>query len=84
MEWMEDDRMMYEHTWVNRKGTELRIEDITTVLSPTEQTHLSDFKNDRYRILEQERYKPEAQLQETFDDLDDALDYVEENYSVDI
>lgn len=80
--WAEDDRTIYEKTWVNQQGGELYIEDATKILSPTEQTNLSDFDEERYRVLEQERFRPEASLQETFQELDDALEYVEENYSV--
>lgn len=80
--WYNDERELYEETWVSTGGTELRIEDATKILSPTQQTHLTDFKNDRYRVLEQEFYQPEARLQETFDELDAALEYVEENYEI--
>jgi len=84
MEWQYHDSDIYEHAWQNRDGLDLWIEDAANILSPTQQTHLSDFKNDRYRVLEQEFYQPEANLQETFDDMDDALDYVEENYDIEI
>lgn len=84
MDWTPDDRMMYEETWTNRNGDLLYIEDATQVLSPTEQKHLTDFKHDRYRVLEQKQYQPESILQETFDEMDDALEYVEENYEIDI
>jgi len=45
---------------------------------------MTDFKDDRYRVLEQEFYQPEGRLQETFDDMDDALEYVEDNYEIEI
>lgn len=84
MEWSYRDTELYEHAWQNRGGDDLWIEDITQILSPTQQTHLSDFEQERYRVLEQESYRPDASLQETFDDLDDALDYVEDNYDIDL
>jgi len=83
MEWDYRDTDIYEHAWQNRDGQDLWIEDVTQMLSPTPQTRMTDFKEDRYRVLEQEFYQPEARLQETFDDMSDALEYVEENYDID-
>lgn len=82
MEWTSDDRELYEETWQNQSGDLLYIEDATQILSPTEQTHLTNFDEDRYRVLEQGRYQPESSLQETFQKLDDALEYVENNYGI--
>jgi len=84
MEWDYRDTHLYEHAWQNQEGSDLWIEDVTKILSDTQQTHLADFKEDRYRVLEQETYRPDASLQETFDDLDDALEYVEDNYDIDL
>lgn len=84
MDWQYHDTDIYEHAWQNRDGSDLWIEDVTSMLSATDQTHLTDFKKDRYRVLEQEFYQPEGQLQETFEDMDDALEYVEENYDINL
>lgn len=84
MEWDYRDTDLYEHAWQNQSGSDLWIEDVTKMLSDTPQTHMTDFKDDRYRVLEQEFYQPEGRLQETFDDMDDALEYVENNYEIEI
>jgi len=84
MDWSYRDTDIYEHAWQNPDGVDLWIEDVTKMLSPTPQTHMTDFKNDRYRVLEQQFYQPEGVLQETFDDMDEALEYVEENYSIEV
>jgi len=84
MDWDYRDTELYEHAWQNQDGSDLWIEDVTQMLSPTPQTHMTDFKEDRYRILEQEFYQPEGVLQETFDSMDDALEYVEDNYDIDL
>jgi len=83
MDWHYRDTDLYEHAWQNQDGQDLWIEDVTRILSPTGQTHLTDFKEDRYRVLEQDFYDPEAELQETFDDMEDAENYVAENYNID-
>lgn len=83
-EWDYRDTDLYEHAWQNQGGSDLWIEDVTKILSDTPQTHLTDFKDDRYRVLEQEFYQPEGRLQDTFDDMDDALEYVEDNYEIEI
>ncbi len=83
MEYTEEDSgVLYEHVWRSERGDEIRIEDATKILSPTEQTHLHNFDDDQYRVLEQRYLAPEAQLQETFATEDEALEYVEENYQI--
>lgn len=84
MEWSYRDTDLYEHAWQNQQGTDLRIEDVTKILSDMPQTHMTDFKHDRYRIIEQQFYQPEGTLKETFKEMDGALEYVEENYSINI
>lgn len=84
MDWTPQQRDLYEETWQNQEGDLLYIEDATQILSPTEQTHLSDFNNERYRVLEQDVYAPESRLKETFADLESAEAYVEENYNINI
>jgi len=82
MEWQYRDTELYEHAWQNQAQEDLWVEDVTQMLSPTPQTHLVDFKEDRYRVLQQERWAPEGRVQETFEELDDALEYVEDNYEI--
>jgi len=84
MDWDEIESGLYERFWQNPNGDQVTIEDVTKILSPTEQTHLSDFNKEQYRVLEQGRYQPEARLQETFQDLEGAEEYVSENYEIDI
>lgn len=84
MDWQYRDTALYEHAWQNPEGSDLWIEDVTQMLSDTQQTHTTDFKHDRYRVLEQEPYQPDGLLQETFEDLEDAEQYVEENYQIEI
>lgn len=82
MEWSYRDTDLYKHAWQNHQGQDLWIEDTTQILSPTEQTRLTDLEKDRYRVLEQEFYQPEGSVQETFAELDEAETYVEENYDI--
>jgi len=84
MNWQYQESHLYEHAWQNEYGEHLWIEDATQILSPTKERHVTDLKNERYRVLEQEPYASDAELKELFDDVEDAVDYVEENYSVSI
>lgn len=84
MDWSYRDTELYTHAWQNPEGTDLWIEDVTQMLSPTDQTQLTNFDEDRYRVLEQRYHRPEASLQETFQELEDAENYVEDNYNIDI
>lgn len=82
-EYAELGRPLYEKSWKHKENhNEIIIEDTTEMLTPTAQTKIPDLLNGRYRVLEREHFEPEPRLQDEFRELDEALEYVEENYSI--